>query len=42
MMMQATNRQIKPLRISDIIHHAIDFSSCLTDAKIDAPYNRTC
>jgi len=26
---------------SDIIHHTISFSSFLTDAKIDATYNRT-
>jgi len=40
-MMQASDRQINLLRSSDIISPEIDFSSFLTDAKIDATYNRT-
>jgi len=41
MMMQAIDHQIKQQRSSAIIHHTINFSSFLTDAKIDATYNRT-
>ena len=40
-MMQANNHQINLLRSSDIISPTIDFSLFLTDAKIDATYNRT-
>jgi len=40
-MMQATDHQINPPSSSDIISHTINFSSFLTDANIDATYNRT-
>jgi hypothetical protein len=41
MMTQATAHQIKPQRSSAIIPPTTNFSSFLTDAKIDATYNRT-
>jgi len=41
MMMPAIDHQAKPLRLSDIISHTVDFSSFLTNAKIDATCNRT-
>jgi len=39
--MQIIGHQIKPQHPSAIIHPAINSSSFLTDAKIDATYNRT-
>ena len=41
MMMQAKDRQIELLPPSAIIHPTANSSSFLTDAKIDATYNRT-